>query len=273
MKAMITITNLHKKFNPGTINEVYALRGINLQINAGDFITIIGTNGSGKTSLLNAVAGSFLPDSGQILLEGRDITRMPGFRRSRYISRVFQNPYMGTAADMSIAENLHMAYLRSRRTLPLLGLNSARRDYFRGEVRPLEMQLEGRLDNVIGTLSGGQRQALTLLMAALGKPKVLLLDEHTAALDPKSAAQVIRLTRKFIERDSLTAIMVTHSMQQALELGNRTLMMNKGQIIDDIVLKDKHRLTVEDLLEKFAVLRKNEQLTDDRLELLRREYR
>lgn len=269
---MITISNLHKKFNPGTVNEVYALRGVNLQINEGDFITIIGTNGSGKSTLLNAVAGSFLPDSGQILLDGQDVSRLPDFRRARHISRVFQNPYMGTAADMSIAENLHMAYLRSRRAMPVLGLNGARRDHFRQEVQLLEMQLEERLDNVIGTLSGGQRQALTLLMAVLSKPKVLLLDEHTAALDPKSAAQVIRLTRKFIERDNLTAIMVTHSMQQALELGNRTIMMNKGQVIDDISLKDKRHLTVDDLLDKFAELRKNEQLTDDRLELLRREY-
>ena len=185
MKAMITITNLHKKFNPGTINEVYALRGINLHINAGDFITIIGTNGSGKTSLLNAVAGSFLPDSGQILLEGRNITRMPGFRRSRYISRVFQNPYMGTAADMSIAENLHMAYLRSRRALPLLGLNFARRDYFRGEVRPLRRPAfprQGRRGH-----RGGTRRPSALddrdggPLGRLG-PVVRALSRHGAAL-------------------------------------------------------------------------------------------
>lgn len=269
---MITITNLHKKFNPGTINEVYALRGIDLQINEGDFITIIGTNGSGKSTLLNALAGSFLPDSGQIVVDGKDVTWRKDHKRARFISRVFQNPFMGTATDMSIAENLHMAYLRSHRVLPLLGLGAAQRLRYREEVKQLEMQLEDRLDNIIGSLSGGQRQALTLLMSVISRPKILLLDEHTAALDPKSAAQVIRLTEKFIERDGLTAFMVTHSMQQALDLGNRTLMMNKGQIIDDISLKEKSRLTVDDLLDKFAELRKQEQLTDDRLELLRREY-
>ncbi len=269
---MITITNYHKRFNAGTANEVYALRGIDLTVNEGDFVTIIGTNGSGKSTLLNAVAGSFLPDEGTVTIAGNNVTRKKDFKRAKYISRVFQNPFMGTATDMTIAENLHMASLRSKRTFPKIGLNSERRNQYREQVEELEMQLEDRLDNVIGTLSGGQRQALTLLMAVINHPKVLLLDEHTAALDPKSAAQVIKLTQKFIEEEKLTSIMVTHSMQQALELGNRTIMMNKGQIIDDISLKEKQRLTVNDLLDKFAELRKTERLTDEMLEELRREY-
>jgi putative ABC transport system ATP-binding protein len=269
---MIRVRECHKKFNAGSINEVYALRGIDLDIREGDFVTIIGTNGSGKSTLLNALAGAFLADSGKIEIDGEDVTRKKDFQRAGLISRVFQNPFMGTAPDMTIAENLHMAYLRGKRRYPRLGLNSKRRDVYREEVRMLEMQLEDRLDNVIGTLSGGQRQALTLLMAVITQPKVLLLDEHTAALDPKSAAQVIHLTRKFIERGNLTTFMVTHSMQQALDLGNRTIMMHKGRIIDDIPLEEKRRSTVNDLLEKFAELRKTERLTDDMLEGLRRDY-
>ena len=269
---MITITNVHKKFNSGTINEVYSLRGVTLRIDEGDFVTIIGTNGSGKSTLLNAVAGSFLADSGSVVIAGEDMTRKQDFQRAKYISRVFQNPFMGSAPDMTIAENLHMAWLRTHAKTPRWGLSARRREFFREEVKQLEMQLEDRLDTVIGTLSGGQRQAVTLLMAVITRPRVLLLDEHTAALDPKSAAQVIRLTKKFIERDHLTALMVTHSMQQALELGNRTIMMHKGQVIDDISLAEKRRLTVQDLLDKFAELRKTERLTDDMLDVLRREY-
>lgn len=269
---MIRIENLHKRFNAGTINEVYALKGIDLSVNQGDFITIIGTNGSGKSTLLNALAGGFPPDSGKISISGEDVTSKRDFQRAKYISRVFQNPFMGTAADMTIAENLHMAALRGARCFPRMGLNAKRRQDYAREVKGLEMQLEDRLDSVIGLLSGGQRQALTLLMAVIARPKVLLLDEHTAALDPKSAAQVIRLTRQFIEGGALTAVMVTHSMQQALELGNRTIMMHQGQIIDDISGKEKRRLTVDDLLNKFAELRKNERLTEDMLEELRREY-
>ncbi|MFC1591358.1 ABC transporter ATP-binding protein [Thermodesulfobacteriota bacterium] len=269
---MIRLSNVHKHFNTGTANEVYALRGVSLHIRPGEFVTIIGTNGSGKSTLLNAVSGTFLPDDGTIEVAGRDVTRRRDFQRARYIARVFQNPFTGTAPDMTIEENLHMAWLRGRRTYPRLGLTAARRAGFAEAVKQLEMQLEGRLDTVIGTLSGGQRQAVTLLMAVINHPQVLLLDEHTAALDPKSASQVVKLTKKFIARDRLTAIMVTHSMQQALELGDRTIMMNRGQIIDDITLEEKRRLTVDDLLEKFAELRKTEQLTQEMLESLRREY-
>ena len=269
---MIEITGLHKRFNAGTINEAYALRGISLNIRPSEFVTIIGTNGSGKSTLLNAVAGTFLPDQGQIRIDGHDMTYQRDFQRARYIARVFQNPFMGTAPQMTIAENLHMAFLRNKRSLPVRGLNTARLERYKTEVKQLEMQLEDRLDTLIGSLSGGQRQALTLLMSVIAQPKVLLLDEHTAALDPKSAAQVIKLTSHFIELGRLTAIMVTHSMQQALDVGDRTIMMHKGQIIDDISREEKQRLTVKDLLDKFAELRKSEQLTDDMLETLRREY-
>ena len=269
---MIIISNYHKKFNAGTANEVYALRGVDLEVNNGDFVTIIGTNGSGKSTLLNAVAGVFPPDDGSVTIAGNDVTRKKDFQRAKYISRVFQNPFMGTATEMTLAENLHMASLRGKKSLPVIGLSPERLIFYGNQVKQLEMQLEDRLDNVIGTLSGGQRQALTLLMAVINQPKVLLLDEPTAALDPKSAAQIIKLTKKFIEQGNLTTLMVTHSMQQALDLGTRTIMMNKGQVIDDISHKEKQRLTVEDLLDKFAELRKTEQLTDDMLEELRREY-
>lgn len=269
---MIHIRNLHKKFNPGTINEVYALQGVDLDVRDGDFITIIGTNGSGKSTLLNAAAGAFLPDEGSIEIAGVDVTKKPDFRRAQLISRVFQNPFSGTAPGMSIAENLHIAGLRGHNSYPKKGLNTARRQFYREKVAVLEMQLEDRLDDTIGTLSGGQRQALSLLMAVIAKPKVLLLDEHTAALDPKSAAQVIKLTKKFIEEDQLTTLMVTHSMQQALELGNRTIMMNKGKIIDDIGDAEKQQLTVDDLLNKFMQIRKQEQLTPEMLAELKQMY-
>ncbi|MCK8603160.1 ABC transporter ATP-binding protein [Desulfoferrobacter suflitae] len=269
---MIRITQLHKTFNPGTVNEVHALRGVSLQMRAGEFVSLIGTNGSGKSTLLNGVAGTFLPDSGTVEIAGEDVSCRMDYQRARHVSRVFQNPFMGTAADMSVVENLHMAYLRGKRSYPKVGLTRERREVYREQVKLLEMQLEDRLDDVIGTLSGGQRQALTLLMAIISKPKVLLLDEHTAALDPKSAAQVIHLTRRFIAAQQLTTLVVTHSMQQALELGDRTVMMNKGEIIDDISREEKQHLTVNDLLDKFAELRKAERLTEDMLEALRREY-
>ncbi len=269
---MIQITDLHKRFNAGTVSEVYAIKGVTLHVKEGDFVTIIGTNGSGKSTLLNAVAGSFLPDSGRITVEGKEVTFKKDFERAKYISRVFQNPYTGTAPDMTIAENLLMATLRGQRHYPRISLNKELLARLQKEVALLEMQLEARLDDVIGTLSGGQRQALTLLMAVIRRPKVLLLDEHTAALDPKSSAQVIELTRRFIDEGRLTALMVTHSMHQALELGTRTVMMHQGTIIDDIPEKEKQRLTVADLLDKFADLRKREKLTDDIVEQLRREY-
>ena len=269
---MLKLSDIHKTFNPGSTNEVYALRGVSLEVAEGEFVTIIGTNGSGKSTLLNAAAGTFLPDSGKVEIAGQDVTRLRDFQRAKYISRVFQNPFMGTAPDMTIAENLHMAFLRGSRGYPRIGLTSERLNTYREEVKSLEMQLEDRLETVIGTISGGQRQAITLLMAVITRPRLLLLDEHTASLDPKSAAQVTKLTRRFIERENIPTIMVTHSMQQALELGNRTIMMHQGKIIDDISEKEKRLHTVGDLLDKFAELRKAERLTDDMLEELRREY-
>lgn len=269
---MIKLSGIHKKFNADTVNEVYALRDVSLEIGEGAFITVIGTNGSGKSTLLNMVAGTIFPDTGNIVVAGQDVTKKKEFERARAISRVFQNPFMGTAPDMTIAENLLLAYLRGERHYPKIGLNAKRLEFFRDRVKELEMQLEDRLDTIIGSLSGGQRQAVSLLMAVIREPKVLLLDEHTAALDPKSAAQVIKLTKAFIERGHLTTFMVTHSMQQALDLGDRTIMMHRGQIIDDIPKKEKAHLTVNDLLDKFADLRKAEKLTDEMIEQLRREY-
>jgi len=269
---MITLTDIHKKFNADTQNEVYALRGINLDIRQGEFVTIIGTNGSGKSTLLNLLAGAIAPDTGNVFIKDRDVTRQKDYQRAHVIARVFQNPFMGTAPDMTIAENLLIASLRGLKHHLRMGLSASRLASFREQVTRLEMQLEDRLDNVIGSLSGGQRQAVSLLMAVIRKPDVLLLDEHTAALDPKSAAQIVSLTKAFVEQENLTTFMVTHSMQQALELGNRTLMMHKGQIIDDISEKEKKQLTVDDLLDKFAQLRKAEKLTDEIIEQLRREY-
>lgn len=269
---MIELKEIHKRFNAGTVNEVYALRGVSLIIGEGQFVTVIGTNGSGKSTLLNMAAGTILPDTGTVSIAGEDVTRKKDYERARSMARVFQNPFMGTAPDMTIAENLLLAYLRGERRYPRFGLNAKRLEFFKERVRELEMQLEDRLDTLIGTLSGGQRQALSLLMAVIKEPKVLLLDEHTAALDPKSAAQVIKLTKTFVERGKLTTLMVTHSMQQALELGDRTIMMHQGQIIDDIPRAEKERLTVDDLLDKFADLRKTEKLTDEIIEQLRREY-
>jgi len=269
---MIEIKNLHKTFNAGTINEVHALKGINLHIRTGDWTTIIGTNGSGKSTLLNAIAGSFLPDEGTIHINGQNVSHMRDFQRAHLTARVFQNPFTGTAPSMSIAENLHLANLRGKKRFPKISFTKKQIAEYANEIQQLEMQLEGRLDNVIGTLSGGQRQSITLLMAVMNKPKVLLLDEHTAALDPKTAAQILKLTQKFIEQNQLTAIMVTHSMQQALSLGNRTIMMNKGEIIADLDAEAKRTLTVQDLLNRFADLRKEEQLTDEMLIKLQNEY-
>ncbi len=270
---MIELRDIHKKFNAGTVNEVYALRGVSLTIAQGQFVTVIGTNGSGKSTLLSMMAGTVLPDSGTVTVAGRDVTKKRDFERARFVARVFQNPFMGTAPDMSIAENLLVAYLRGKRHYPKIGLTRERLDFFKSRIGELEMQLEERLETIIGSLSGGQRQAVSLLMATIREPKVLLLDEHTAALDPKSASQIIRLTKTFIERGKLlTSIMVTHSMQQALDLGDRLIMMHQGKIIDDIPQKDKERLTVDDLLNKFGDLRKTEKLTDEIMEQLKREY-
>jgi len=269
---MLEMRSVAKTFNAGTPNEVRALQGIDVHLEPGSFVIVIGTNGSGKSTLLNAVAGSFFVDTGHITLAGHDITRWPEHRRATFIGRVFQNPFSGTAPDMSIAENLALAARRGCRR----GFGWALRRRFYAEmgerVRQLGMGLEQRLDNIIGSLSGGQRQALTLLMATWRKPELLLLDEHTAALDPKSADQVIRLTEEAITRDRLTTLMVTHSMQQAAALGDRLIMMHRGRIIGDLRGAEKRRLRVEDLLARFDDVRRGEQLNQSAAQMLRRQY-
>lgn len=268
---MIELTGIQKRFTGGAA-DVWALRGVDLAIGGGEFVTFIGTNGSGKSTLLNIIAGTIAPDEGRIALAGQDVTGQDDWQRAGLVARVFQNPFSGTAPGMTIAENLLMAWLRGRPRGIRFSLNRPRREEFRQAVACLEMGLEDRLDQPVGTLSGGQRQAVTLLMAVLRRPAVLLLDEHTAALDPKTAAQIIYLTGEFISRDRLTTIMITHSMQQALDSGDRTIMMHQGRIIDDIPAAGKRRLTTADLLERFEQLRKKERLTPEVLEQLRREY-
>jgi putative ABC transport system ATP-binding protein len=269
---MISVTGIRKVFSPGTVNEVVALKDVTLKIAEGSFVAVVGTNGSGKTTLLNALAGSFICDAGEIFIAGKNVTKLPDFRRTHLIGRVFQNPFLGTASAMTIAENLRMAELRGRRKGFTLGLSRERLQSYQEKVRSLEMGLENRLENSIGVLSGGQRQALTLLMATLQKPKVLLLDEHTAALDPKSAEQIVKLTRAMVCEHRLTTVMVTHSMHQAATLGDRLIMMNRGEIIDDISGGAKERLTVDDLLNKFAEIRKYEKVDEELLSMLQEEY-
>ncbi|MGE3520596.1 MAG: ABC transporter ATP-binding protein [Vicinamibacterales bacterium] len=269
---MLQINRLFKTFNPGTVNEVRALQGVTLDLAEGSFLIIIGTNGSGKSTLLNAVAGSFIPDSGTISLAGHEITKRPEHRRATLIGRVFQNPFSGTAPTMSIAENLSLAARRGKSR----GLGWAVGRHAMGElrdrVRSLNMGLEDRLDNAIGSLSGGQRQALTLLMASWLKPELLLLDEHTAALDPKSADQVIRLTHDIIARDKLTTLMVTHSMHQAVNLGDRIVMMHRGRALHDLQGAERARARPEDLLVRFEDVRRREQMDGPVAEMLQRAY-
>lgn len=270
--VMLDIENATRTFFPGTPNEVRALQGVNLSIEPGSFVIVIGTNGSGKSTLLNAVAGTFPLDKGKISLAGRDMTRWPEHRRARLIGRVFQNPFSGTAPSLTIAENLALAAKRGRHRGLGWALSPAARRELYGRVRDMGLGLEDRLDNPIGTLSGGQRQSLTLLMASLIKPDLLLLDEHTAALDPKSADQVIRLTQEIIRRDKLTTLMVTHSMQQAAHLGDRLVMMVRGRVLHDFRGDAKRRLRAEDLLARFEEVRRAEQLDETAAEMLRRMY-
>jgi len=269
---VLEIGAVRKVFNPGTPNEVRALQGVDLTLDDGSFVAIIGTNGSGKSTLLNVVAGTFYPDSGTIRLGGADITRWPEHRRAKLIGRVFQNPFSGTAPSMAVAENLALA---ARRGKPRrLGWSVGRQ--MKGEllerVRQLNMGLEDQLGDPIGVLSGGQRQALTLLMATWLKPDLLLLDEHTAALDPKSADQVIELTDQIIQREKLTTLMVTHSMHQAANLGDRLVMMHRGGVIQDFRGSEKRRLRVDDLLARFEEVRRAEQLDETAAGMLRQAY-
>jgi putative ABC transport system ATP-binding protein len=269
---MLKIRGLYKTFNPATPDEILALRGIDLEITKGSFTIVIGTNGSGKSTLLNAIAGTFLPDEGGIEIDGKKISRWPEYRCARWIGRVFQNPFSGTAPHMTVAENLALAACRGKIRGLGLALSRARLREFKERIRTLNMGLEERLGSEIGTLSGGQRQALTLLMAVWGGPRLLLLDEHTAALDPKTAEQVIRLTREVIRGLKLTTVMVTHSMHQAVHLGDRLIMMHQGRIIYDVSGNEKSCLRAEDLIERFEEVRRSDQLDTGACELLRAVY-
>jgi len=269
---MLEVAGISKTFNAGTANELRALRGVELKVRDSSFVIIIGTNGSGKSTLLNAVAGSFLVDSGAIKVDGADITRWPESRRAKFIGRVFQNPFSGTAASMSIAENLALAAHRGKRRGLRWLLEGKLLGKMREQVRELNMGLEDRLKNAMGSLSGGQRQALTLLMATWLRPKVLLLDEHTAALDPKSADQVIALTDRIVQRDQLLTLMVTHSMQQAASFGDRLIMMHRGQMVQDFAGAEKQRLRPDDLMARFEEVRRAELLDESAAAMLRRVY-
>jgi len=269
---MLDIQHIAKTFNAGTPNEVRSLRGVNLHLAPGSWVIIIGTNGSGKSTLLNAVAGTFFVDHGTIRLAGQDVTRWPEHERAKLIGRVFQNPFSGTSPTLTIQENLSLAARRGLGRGLGWGLKASVVARMREEVTRLNMGLEDRLENAIGSLSGGQRQALTLLMATWLRPELLLLDEHTAALDPKSADLVIALTEHVIARDKLTSVMVTHSMHQAASLGDRLIMMHRGQIIYDFQGAEKRRLRPDDLLARFEEVRRAEQLDESAAQMLAANY-
>jgi putative tryptophan/tyrosine transport system ATP-binding protein len=269
---MLSVRNVQKTFHAGTVNEVQALRGVSVDLPEGAFLVILGGNGSGKSTLLNAIAGAFPLDEGEIHLAGHNVTRWPEHRRAALIGRVFQNPFSGTAPTMSIAENLALAARRGLSRRLGWALSERMVSAIRDQVKQLEMGLEDRMNNAIGSLSGGQRQALTLLMATWRKPSLLLLDEHTAALDPKSADQVLRVTEAVVKRHQLTTLMVTHSMSQAVNLGDRIVMMHKGAVAFRFGGADKQRLGVEDLLGHFEELRRRELLDETAAELLAETY-
>lgn len=249
---MLDINHIYKTFNPGTINEKKALTDLDLHLNDGDFVTVIGGNGAGKSTLLNLIAGTFSPDAGEILIDSVDVTRLPEHKRAKYIGRVFQDPMVGTAADMWIEENMALARLRGKRRGLSWAISASERAQFRQMLSTLELDLENRLSTKVGLLSGGQRQAITLLMASMNHPKLLLLDEHTAALDPKTAAKVLDITQRIVEADRLTTLMITHNMKDAIAIGNRLIMMNGGRIVYDISGEEKKKLTVPALMELFA---------------------
>ncbi|MCD8321256.1 MAG: ATP-binding cassette domain-containing protein [Oscillospiraceae bacterium] len=251
---MLELRDIYKTFNPGTVNEKRALNGVSLTLNEGDFVTVIGSNGAGKSTCLNAIAGVWPVDSGSIIIDGEDVTSLPEHKRAKYLGRVFQDPMTGTAATMEIQENLALAKRRGEKRTLRRGITKKEQEEFRELLKTLNLGLEDRMTARVGLLSGGQRQALTLLMATLKKPKLLLLDEHTAALDPKTAEKVLNTTDAVIRENHLTAFMVTHNMRDAIAHGNRLIMMDEGRIILDISGEEKSKLTREDLLEKFAAL-------------------
>ena len=260
---MLELKNICKTFNPGTINAKSALNDLSLTLADGDFVTVIGGNGAGKSTMLNAVAGVWPVDSGKIVIDGVDVTGLPEHKRAKYIGRVFQDPMTGTAATMQIEENLALALRRGKPRTLRTGITKGEREQYRELLKLLDLGLEDRLTSKVGLLSGGQRQALTLLMATLQKPKVLLLDEHTAALDPKTAAKVLATTDRIVNRDNLTTIMITHNMKDAIAHGNRLIMLYEGRIVVDVSGEEKKRLTVEDLLGMFEKV-SGEQFASDR---------
>jgi len=251
---MLEIKNIYKTFNPGTVNQKTALRNLSLTLEDGDFVTVIGGNGAGKSTMLNAIAGVWPVDAGQILIDGIDVTKLPEYKRAKFLGRVFQDPMTGTAATMEIQENLALALRRGQSRTLRVGIKEKEKARYRELLAALGLGLENRMTSKVGLLSGGQRQALTLLMATLTKPKLLLLDEHTAALDPKTAAKVLETTDEIVNRDKLTTLMITHNMKDAIAHGNRLIMMMNGQIILDIKGEEKKKLTVSDLLHKFEVV-------------------
>ena len=261
---MLEIKNIWKTFNAGTVNEKQALRGVSLTLKDGDFCTVIGGNGAGKSTMLNAVAGTFTVDSGAIVIDGVDVTRLLEHKRAKFIGRVFQDPMMGTAPTMQIEENLALAKRRGERRTLRWGITRAERDEYAELLKTLDLGLETRMQAKVGLLSGGQRQALTLLMATLTNPRVLLLDEHTAALDPKTASKVLELTEQIVGERKLTTLMVTHNMNDAIRLGNRLIMMHEGRVIYDVAGDEKRALTVPDLLQKFEEV-SGGQLANDRM--------
>lgn len=263
---MLKIENVFKTFYPGTVNEKKALQGLNLHLKPGEFVTVIGGNGAGKSTMLNCVAGVYSVEAGRILIDGVDVTHLPEYKRAKYIGRVFQDPMMGTAATMQIEENLALAARRGKGRTLRPGITAKEREEYREQLKILDLGLEDRLTAKVGLLSGGQRQALTLLMATLQKPKLLLLDEHTAALDPKTAAKVLEATEKIVERNHLTTMMITHNMRDAIAHGNRLIMMYDGRIVVDISGEEKKRLSVEQLLNLFSQASGSDEV-DDKLVL------
>jgi len=261
---MLTIQNIQKTFDKGTVNQKIAIQDVSLTINEGDFITVIGSNGAGKSTLLNLISGSLQIDEGKIMIDDVDVSKMPEHKRARYIGRVFQDPHIGTCADLTIEENLSLAKRRGKPRTLKMGITKAEKQVYFDILKELNLSLEERVKTKVGLLSGGQRQALTLLMATLVKPKILLLDEHTAALDPKTAAIVLDLTDKIVKKDNLTTFMVTHNMKDAITYGNRLIMMNEGRIILDISGKEKMNLTVADLLTRFEKA-SGEELSSDKV--------
>ena len=259
---MLKIENVWKTFNPGTVNEKVALQCLNLTMNEGDFVTVIGGNGAGKSTMLNAIAGVFPVDSGKITIGGVDVTNLPEYKRAKYIGRVFQDPMMGTAATMQIEENLALAARRGQSRTLVPGITKADRENYREQLKILDLGLENRLTAKVGPLSGGQRQALTLLMATLQQPKLLLLDEHTAALDPKTAAKVLSATQRIVEKSHLTTLMITHNMRDAINYGNRLIMMYEGHIPVDVAGEEKKKLTVEHLLDLFSEASGSDEVSD-----------